>query len=92
MTQSTHTSIQLAGKTAFDQRGKKVLVNNTGKAFAIDETIEELWKEIEGLVSSHSHQIESIDSLAHQVKTKAPTGEIKKVLHKLQEHDLLIFE
>lgn len=88
----THTSIQLAGKTAFDQRGNKVLVNETGKAFAIDETIEELWKEIEGLVSSHSNNIESIDELAHQVKTNAPSQEVKKVLHKLQEHNLLIFE
>ena len=88
----THTNIQIAGKTAFDQTGRKVLVNETGKVFAIDETIEELWKEIEGLVSTHANQIDSIDKLAEQMHTHAPVQEVKKVLFKLHEHNLLIFE
>ena len=83
-------SIQLTGKTAFDQKGNKVLVNTHGKAFAIDETIEDLWQQIEGLI--HQKEINSPEDLAGEVKTQAPEKEIKTVLSKLQEHQLLSFE
>lgn len=90
MENSYHYQISLGGTIGFDREGQEVLVNTEGKAFAIDETIKELWKEIETAVNYPGKTICNLEELWEQLPYQSSKKKsIYKILEKLHQSQLL---
>jgi|GEM_PF-2920356 len=90
MEKSYHYQISLGGTIGFDKEGQEVLVNSEGKAFAIDETIKELWKEIETAVNYPGKTIGNLEDLWEQLPYRESKREhLYKIIEKLHQSQLL---
>lgn len=86
------TSLTLKGSIGFDQEGRKILVNTKGKAFATNELILEIWRDLEKLSIKHTVCHGSLDKLVQQLKLpREKVATVKSILSKLASHGLISF-
>lgn len=90
-----YPTLQLNGSVAFDNNGDKVIISTKGKAFATDDTILEIWHELEKLSLKQLEcqgNIEKVLSYFKQVRFKdSKMVQVKNIVSKLAAHELILF-